>query len=283
MIIEHKKIDLFGKKVFEIMVIKPPLTKLNSMENEACFLHVIEGNGLSISETNKIQLQSNDSVLLKCGNYFTKMLPSSGGKYFHSFAVHFPIDVLKKVYQNEFPSFFKPDKIKHSSSFVKIENKALINHFIEGMMIYFKYPETLHNEEMLVLKLKEFLFILSQNDEYESVQDIISSLFSPNHFTLKQVVEAHLYSNVSVNELATLCNMSISTFKRDFSKAYKISPAAYLKNKKLEKAKELITISDKPISEIVFDCGFNDFSHFSKSFAQHYGKTPSEYRMSQMI
>ncbi len=40
--VEHKQFDLFCKKVFETMIIKPHVTKFNFMENEACFLHVIE-------------------------------------------------------------------------------------------------------------------------------------------------------------------------------------------------------------------------------------------------
>lgn len=282
MIIEHKKLDIFGKKIFEMMVIKPPLTKYNLMDNEACFLHIIEGNSVTISEIDKISLQAKETVLMKCGNYISNILPSKSDNYFHSFAVHFHLDVLEKVYKNELPTFLVSGQNNPSRSFVRIENQSLINHFMEGMKMYFQYPPTLINEDLLILKLKEVLLLLCQNDKTGSIHDILSSLFSPVTYTIRQVIEAHLYTNVSVDQLATLCSMSVSTFKREFNKTYNSSPAVYLKNQKLEKSKELLSLSEKRINEIAFECGFTDLSHFSKSFVQKYGKNPSEYRLNQI-
>lgn len=210
------------------------------------------------------------------------MLPSKSGNYFHSFAVHFHLDVIEKIYKNELPAFLISCQNNSPKSFVRIENKSLINHFVEGMKIYFQYPPTLISEELLILKLKEILLLLSQNDKSSSIHDILASLFSPVTYSIRQIIEAHLYTNISVDQLATLCSMSVSTFKREFNKTFNISPAVYLKNKKLEKSKELLNISEKRINEIAFECGFNDLSHFSKSFVQKYGKNPSEYRQSQI-
>jgi AraC family transcriptional regulator, exoenzyme S synthesis regulatory protein ExsA len=282
MVIEHKKLDLFGKKTFEMMIVKPPLTKFNLMDNEACFLHIIEGHSITISETDKFSLKSKESILMKCGNYISNMLPSKSRNYFHSFSVHFHLDVLEKIYKNELPAFLISGKTNSFKSFVRIENKSLINHFMEGMKLFFQYPPALINEDLLILKLKEILLLLYQNDESNSIHDILASLFSPVTYTIRQVIEAHLYSNISVDELATLCNMSVSTFKREFNKTFNTTPAVYLKNRKLEKSKELLNLSRKRINEIASECGFNDLSHFSKSFVQKYGKNPSEYRLNQI-
>lgn len=282
MIIERKSINIFGKKTFEIMVVKPPLVKYNLMENEACFLHIIEGSSTTISEVDRFSLQTKESVLMKCGNYISTMLPSTSANYFHSFAVHFHLDVLEKIYKNELPTFLTPDKNNTPKAFWSIENKSLINHFIEGMKIYFNYPSGQISEDLLVLKLKEILLLLYQDNDKNPIHDILGSLFSPITYSLRQIVEAHLYTDISVSQLATLCNMSMSTFKREFGKTYNDSPGVYLKNKKLEKSKELLAISDKRIGEIAAECGFNELSHFSKSFMHKYGKNPSEYRLNQI-
>lgn len=282
MILEHKKLDLFGKKIFEMMVVKPPLVKHNLMENEACFLHIIEGDNVTFSETDKIALQAKDSVLMKCGNYMTNMLPSKSDSYFQSFAVHFHLDVIEKIYHNELPAFLISVHSSPAQSFVRIENKSLINHFMEGMKIYFQHPPSLIDEELLIIKLKEILLLLAQNNPSNSVHAILASVFSPLTYTLRQVIDAHLYTNISVEQLAILCGMSISTFKREFYKTYNSPPAIYLKIKKLEKSKELLKLSRKRINEIAFESGFTDLSHFSKSFVQMYGKKPSEYRLTQI-
>ncbi len=278
MILERKQLDLYGKKIFEMMIVKPPITKYNIMENEACFLHIIEGKSLIISEIDRASLITQESVLMKCGSYISNMLPSMSENYFHSFAIHFHVDVLEKLYKDEFPSMFKTPASDPVSSFTRIENKELITHFINGMLLYFKAPSTLISEDLLKLKLKEILILLFKLNDASRIQDILSSLFSPSTYTIKQIVEAHMYLNISVEELAALCHMSISRFKREFKKIYDCPPATYIKLNKLEKAKKQLVDTDKRIKEIAYECGFNDLSHFSKSFVQRFGVNPKGYR-----
>lgn len=134
MILEHKKLYLYGKKVFEMMVVQPPMTKFNLMENEACFLHVIEGKSTTISEIEKTSLNSQESVLMKCGSYISNMQPTKNGNYFHSFTIHFHVEVLKDLYKNETPDFLKNKVNVPVSNFKSVENKELITTYIDGIM-----------------------------------------------------------------------------------------------------------------------------------------------------
>lgn len=99
-------------------------------------------------------------------------------------------------------------------------------------------------EDLLKLKLKEILILLFKLDDNTTVYDILTSLFSPSTYTIRQVVEANLYNNISVEGLASLCNLSISTFKREFKKHYNCPPASYIKSKKLKKAKEQLEVTE---------------------------------------
>lgn len=281
MILEHKTLNLYGKKVFEMMVVKPPMTKFNLMENEACFLHVIEGKSTTISEIDRTSLHSQDSVLMKCGSYIANMLPTKDGNYFHSFAIHFHVEVLKELYKNETPDFLKNNDNAPDSRFIRVENKELITNYIDGMMLYFNTPSVLITEDLLKLKLKEILILLFKLDDTTRISDIMASLFSPTTYTLRQIVEANLYCNISVDALASLCNMSIARFKREFKKNYDCPPASYIKMKKLEKAKGQLEMTNKRIKEIAFDCAFIDVSHFSKCFKEVYGQNPSDYRVAK--
>lgn len=132
---------------------------------------------------------------------------------------------------------------------------------------------------MLILKLKEIILLLSQTQNAAAIQIILSQLFSPSIYTFKQIIDTHLFSQISIEELAQLNNLSLSSFKREFAKLYNDTPANYLKAKKLEKAAELLSLSDKRISEIAFDCGFNDLANFNKSFRSKYSITPKNYRL----
>jgi AraC-like DNA-binding protein len=84
-----------------------------------------------------------------------------------------------------------------------------------------------------------------------------------------------------MDQFALLCDMSLSTFKREFKKAYNSSPATYIRERKIEKAKALLTTTDLLIQEIGYNCGFQDLSTFSHTFQKVSGKSPSEFRMNQ--
>ncbi|MDQ0641228.1 AraC-like DNA-binding protein [Pedobacter sp. W3I1] len=72
--------------------------------------------------------------------------------------------------------------------------------------------------------------------------------------------------------------MSLSSFKREFARHYNDTPANYIKTKRLEKAAELLLISDERIKDIAFNCGYNDLANFTKSFRERYSCTPSDFR-----
>ncbi len=74
MIIDYKTIDLFGIMLFETVILKPPFKKPNPMPNEACFLYIIEGEYDSVSENEQLRIHTEESVLMKCGNYLSTTL-----------------------------------------------------------------------------------------------------------------------------------------------------------------------------------------------------------------
>jgi AraC-like DNA-binding protein len=84
----------------------------------------------------------------------------------------------------------------------------------------------------------------------------------------------HYRENLSLNQLATLAGYSISTFKRKFSDAYQSSPKRWIQNKRLQEAKTLLEFSDKTISEVGYELGFENISHFIHSFKLKFGITP---------
>jgi len=279
MIIEYKTIELFDKMLFEKVILTPPFKKPNPMPNEACFLYIIEGEYNSISEKELLRIKAEESVLMKCGNYLSQMFGSKTSKRYEAVAVHFYPEILKKVYDNKIPDFLKtPKKYSDNIGMEKIKSELLISKYIEGILFYFENP-LLVNEEILILKLKEIILLLNQTKKAPAIHTILSNLFNPATYSFREIVNAHIYSNLTLLELSELTNMSLSTFKRKFKKVYNNSPAAYIKNKKLNKAKELLAVSNLRMSDIAYDCGFNDVAHFSKSYKQKFSTSPSSYKL----
>ena len=281
MIIEHKTIEIFGKKVFEKAVVTPPFKNPNPLQNEACFLYVLEGQNSSFSEQEHIIVQQDEGVLMKCGNYIYEGAANTESGRFGLLAIHFYPEVLQKIFEKGVPDFIiKGRTNKAIVGMALVRANRLIKRFMEDILLYIESPE-LYDEELIALKLKEIIFLLLKTDSATAVREIIANFFSPRTFTLKEIVEAHIFSPLSISDLAQLCNCSLASFKREFRRIYKDSPASYIKKRRLEKAAQLLLISDETISSIAYDCQFDNVAHFSSSFKALYQLTPSEYRMSQ--
>jgi AraC-like DNA-binding protein len=79
-----------------------------------------------------------------------------------------------------------------------------------------------------------------------------------------------------LNDYALLSGRSLSTFHRDFKRYNDITPKQYLLDLKLEYACDQLKNSDKPVSEISYDIGYENVSHFIKAFKKKYNTTPKQ-------
>ncbi|QHI68493.1 helix-turn-helix domain-containing protein [Tichowtungia aerotolerans] len=91
-------------------------------------------------------------------------------------------------------------------------------------------------------------------------------------------MEQKLYEPLSIEQLAKMANMSERNFYRTFQKATGVSPNQHLTNLRISQATELLKHSDASITEIAFECGFQDSSYMTKQFKKHMGLTPSMFR-----
>lgn len=278
MINDYKKHDLYGKTLIQRIEITPPFKFDFPVTEQACFLYVKEGDIEYQIDDEKIDIPTNYALLLNCINSGKQIQNSKSKSNCEIVIVTFYPEILKKIYDKELPSLLqKPRNVTSNKSSEKINNDFLIQKYIEGLLFYFENP-SLINEDILILKVKEIILLLSQTQNSESVQLILSQLFSPTTYTFKQIIEANLFSQLTIEELAQQNNLSVSSFKREFAKIYQDTPANYIKAKKLEKAAELLQVSNQRITEIAFDCGFNDLANFTKSFTSKYNVSPTNYR-----
>ena len=282
MVNDHKKYELFGKTLIEKLALNTPFKITLPLENNACFLYMLEGDMHYKLDDEQVDFKAKDSVLLNCRNFENELCDTNSNQNNKLVIIHFHPDILKKIYDRGLPSLLQmPRNLVSNKSNEKIKNDFLIQKYIEGLLFYFENP-ILVNEDIVILKLKEIILLLSQTRNAEAIQVILSQLFSPTTYTFKQIIEAHLFSQLTIEELAQHTNLSVSSFKREFAKLYSDTPANYIKTKRLEKAAEMLLVSTNRISDIAFDCGFNDLANFSKSFFDKYNTSPSNYRLNQI-
>lgn len=278
MSIQTETINAFEKTIFERAVIKAPLRFTSSLfaEDRACFFYLRRGEYQVASEANQVNVRPREGLLKKCGNYIAQFFRTDEEDECEAIVAFFYPEILKEIYSDTIPRFLKNRPA--AKPLQKVASNELLDRYIQSLLVYFENPD-LADEELVVLKLKELILLLLKTDQADSVLELVSDFFNPRVFALKEVVENHAFNDVSVEELAFLCHLSLSSFKREFTKIYADTPAQYIRNRKLARAAELLEFSDTRVTEICYDCGFNDLANFSTAFHKKYGRSPKQYRL----
>jgi len=95
---------------------------------------------------------------------------------------------------------------------------------------------------------------------------------------VKELLNANLNGKLSLAELAMACDLSIRHFTRAFKTSTGLTAHDWLTLRRIEKAKGLLAQSPLPLTDIAFECGFADTSHFGRSFLRLVGTSPGEWR-----
>ncbi len=94
-------------------------------------------------------------------------------------------------------------------------------------------------------------------------------------------LERNIHREVNLEELASIAHMSQRSFLRVFQSATGTSPLAWVIEQRINRACNLLRHTDRRVTEIAFDVGFNDSNYFTRQFTKATGFSPRNYRMRQ--
>ena len=98
----------------------------------------------------------------------------------------------------------------------------------------------------------------------------------------RDTINAHLEGELSWEQLAHECSLSVTHFAKAFARSTGISPHRWLMQRRVDVAKDLMLTTDSSLVEISLKCGFSDQSHFTRVFAEATGETPGRWRQVQL-
>ena len=97
----------------------------------------------------------------------------------------------------------------------------------------------------------------------------------------RDTINAHLEGELSLEQLAQECRLSVTHFAKAFARSTGISPHRWLMRRRVDVAKDLMLTTDSSLVEISLKCGFSDQSHFTRVFAKA-RETPGRWRQIQL-
>lgn len=134
-------------------------------------------------------------------------------------------------------------------------------------------------------KNKEFLVDLYAQEmaynliKIKSVYNILN-VNSKNFINVSiKMMKDNISEGITISEIAYTLNMSPANFSVKFKKAIGVSPNEYFKNLKLLESKKMLKM--KSVTEVAYDLGYENISHFIGLFKEKFGMTPKKYMLSE--
>lgn len=96
--------------------------------------------------------------------------------------------------------------------------------------------------------------------------------------TATELLEANLEGSISLQQVAEACELSVSHFARAFKTTFRRPPYRWLIERRVDRARDLMTNTRLSLADIAIQCGFADQSAFNRSFKRIHGATPGIWR-----
>ena len=97
-----------------------------------------------------------------------------------------------------------------------------------------------------------------------------------------ELLEAHLDGDIALQQVAEACELSVSHFARAFKQTFRTPPYRWLIERRVDRARDLMTNSRLPLADIAARCGFADQSALNRSFKRIHGVTPGIWRRGRL-
>ena len=128
---------------------------------------------------------------------------------------------------------------------------------------------------------KLFLLILQNGYYTQNNTEVVSGSRKTDQIkSVLEYIESNFASPITLEVLADRANMNPRYFCRYFHSITHQTPLDYVNSYRIERASQLLLETDRTVTDIGMECGFNDGSYFVKVFRKYRGLTPSRYRRS---
>lgn len=158
-----------------------------------------------------------------------------------------------------------------SQKIYSFSNHPLLESCLTSLIPYFDMKDI--PEDIASIKITEAISILRTLDK--EIDHVLANFEEPGKISLVDYMEKHFMFNLPMEKFGYLTGRSLTTFKRDFKKAFSTTPQRWLTQKRLELAHYQLTEKKKKPLDVCYEVGFENLSHFSFAFKKRFGYAPS--------
>lgn len=248
--------------------------------------YVLRGRKYIYYGDTRYEIRQGDIFYLGIGTHYTEDIPEEG-KHYEQITFFYSPENLREIlttlsinYQLEIDSSRAYTEEEDELSHVSCPAWNMVRYFFGNVNQYLK--DDIFSEEPTAEKLKttELIYLLISNPECRIKGRILSDANTASE-GFEQIIQRHIFDGLSTEELAALCNKSLTSFKKEFVRHFHEPPHRWFLKRRLTHSRLLLISTDKSIADIASECRFTNTSHYIKLFKQEYGLTPAVYRNRQ--
>jgi AraC-like DNA-binding protein len=235
---------------------------------QPALVRIISGEVRVVAATGNYQFFAGDTVLVP-HNQLGRMskLPLDGQPCV-AVSILFRHDKLRQYYTEQQIS----PALQHGAGPMIFEEHPLLKSLFNSLLPYFEMADVLPGD-IAAAKVEEAIRVLRAIDP--KVDQLLGYFEEPGKLDLVNFMEQNYCFNLPLEKFGYLTGRSLTTFKKDFSKAFGSTPGKWLTQKRLELAHYQISEKKRKPSDVYLDVGFEDLSHFSFAFKKHFGYNPA--------
>jgi len=240
------------------------------------FNFILTGHKIIHTLDRSFHIDHTKSLIIRNGNCLTSEKYSGSGS-FNSLTLFFDTKIIQDFLIKYSGYFIKFGDVQHpmDCNVYIFEKDLFIENYIDSVkqLIDKNKPVPV---ELIRLKFEEImLYLLHKNGEtfFAFIKNLIADLKEID-FRIK--MENESLNKLTLEEMAFLCNMSLSTFKRNFLNTFGVSPQKWFQNKRLQFAYESLKSKTKTPSELYLELGYSSLSSFSVAFTNIFGVPPTK-------
>ncbi|MDR7127993.1 AraC-like DNA-binding protein [Algoriphagus sp. 4150] len=239
--------------------------------NQNTFSFLTEGTKEVMFDNSALSIDNSKFLVMKSGHcLMTEKL--SDIRNYRSVLLFFTNETLLKFIRKAEPDKAESTEYKSVYSFRYDE---FIQRFVKSLLDISKLSKGIQ-KKLLEVKFEEIMFYLTEIYGTEFLHSLTAKSDDSTQKFIR-TIERNQLGKLTLKELAFLCGMSVSTFKREFEKHYSESPIKWFQNKRLEHANYLLNQEQKSSSEIYFEVGYGNLSSFIQAYKSKYGITPKQH------
>lgn len=185
-------------------------------------------------------------------------------------------------------------KASLGNDFLQLPEATAVNNFLDkigGFDINGKTHDHVAKNLFRILRLSglkkimcliDTLYEIAESKTVEPITDSAQTGFNPKEAQRMSIifdwVAENLEKQITLSEAAKVARMNENAFSRYFSQRTRKTFSSFIQDLRLQKAAKLITENELPITQICYECGYNNISNFNRQFLSHYMMSPRKYR-----